>query len=262
MVYQCVASRINTKNKHMKKIIYLLSISFLMLQACSTSNNNSDNSNSIILCKRQLSGNAYFDYTYDGNKILTTKFNGLLLFKYYYTGDLITKVESYDGNELSITSIFTYNNNNQLISEVGLRYLPEPSGYRRTFSYNSNNTISTVEYSGTLSLQNTIIQTGTITLINGEEAISSNLNIETNTIFTRTKTYDDKNSPFKNILGADKLFLSSVFGFGGKRNPVSITNSYPTISNITINYQYNDQGYPLSQFSTNGNSTVSFQYFY
>jgi hypothetical protein len=236
------------------------------LQSCSSSSNNSDNVSSIELCKRQSWVNGYFDYTYDGNKILTTTSGGQLAFKYFYTGDLITKVESYASNELIRSTIFTYNNK-QLITEVALFYLtdvlePDSSGYRRTFSYNSNNTISNVEYVGTLSLQNTIIRTGTITLINGEEAIRSYLQIENNTIYTTTKTFDDKNFPFKNVLGVDKIFPSSNVGFAGRKyNVISVNYNNPS-SAYNYNYQYNDQGYPISQVSTNGSTSSSCQYFY
>jgi hypothetical protein len=246
----------------MKKIFYLLSITFLLLQSCSSSSNNSENVSSIVLCKRQSWVNGYFDYTYDGNKILTATYGGQLAFKYFYTGDLITKVEDYDSNELIRATIFTYNNNKQLITEVALYYLPETLGFRRTFSYNSSNTISTVEYVGTLSLQNTIIRTGTITLINGEEAIRSFLQIENNTIYTTTKTFDDKNFPFKNVLGVDKIFPSSNVGFAGRKyNVISVNYNNPS-SAYNYNYQYNDQGYPISQVSTNGSTSSSCQYFY
>jgi hypothetical protein len=226
-----------------------------MLQACSSggSNNNNNNSNSIVLCKKMSWASGSFDYTYDGNRILMATSGGEVVLKYYYTGDLITKVEDYDSNELARRLTFSYNNINQLDSEEVVYYLPDPSNptYTKTdYTYNSNNTISFIEYTGVPGSYS-VFTNGTITLVNNEE------NVYQDNFQTITMTYDNKNSPFKNVLGVDKLFPTSQIGFGGRySNPITV--NFSNNSTNTYQYQYNEQDYPISCVS--GQS--SYHYFY
>ena len=235
----------------MKKIISLFCITFLFLQACS-SESSDNNENSIILCKHKVFSNgSSWDYSYDGNKILMVKTGNSILLKYYYTGDLITKVENYDSNEIVRRITFSYNNINQLISEENVYYLPDLTYNKTDYIHNSNNTISFIQYTGAPGSYS-VFTSGTIILVNNEE------NIYQDNFQTITMTYDNKNSPFKNVLGVDKLFPTSQVGFGGRySNPVSVNFSNSNSSN-TYQYQYNQQGYPISQIV----GTSSCQYYY
>ncbi len=232
-----------------------------MLQSCS-SGTDSNNDSSNILCKKQVLGTFVFDYIYNGNKIERTIANGQLAKRYYYTGDLITKIEDYIDNQLRITTTLTYNNN-QLITQLTIIY-PDPatpyepqSGLKTNYTYNLNNTISFVKYSGTPSVQNIIQSTGLITLINGE--INT---VQENNSGTKTHTYDKQNSPFKNVLGANKLipypFTPCDFS-SREHNLISITS--PNI-NLTYSYQYNNQGYPISRIQNSGNNAIVSKYYY
>ena len=241
----------------MKKIIYVLSITFLMLQACSSGNSeNANNGNSIILCKHKVFSNgSSWDYSYEGNKISMVKTGNSVILKYFYTGDVITKVENYDLNEIiGNRTSFSYNNINQLVSEEVVYYLPDPTNptYTKTdYTYNSNNTISFIQYTGVPGSYS-VFTSGTIILVNNEE------NVRQDNFQTITMTYDNKNSPFKNVLGVDKLFPTSQVGFGGRySNPVTVNFSNNN-STSTYQYQYNQQGYPISQIV----GTSSCQYYY
>lgn len=235
----------------MKKIIFLFCITFLFLQACS-SESSDNNENSIILCKHKVFSNgSSWDYSYDGNKILMVKTGNSILLKYYYTGDLITKVENYDSNEIVRRITFSYNNINQLISEEAVHYLPDLTYNKTDYIHNSNNTISFIQYTGAPGSYS-VFTSGTIILVNNEE------NVRQDNFQTITMTYDNKNSPFKNVLGVDKLFPTSQVGFGGRySNPVSVNFSNSNSAN-TYQYQYNQQGYPISQIV----GTSSCQYYY
>jgi YD repeat-containing protein len=254
----------------MKKLIFLLSTIFLLLQACSSGNNdNANNGNSIILCKHKVFSNgSAFDYLYDGNKILMVSCGGEVVLKYYYTGDLITKVETFDTNQLATRTTYNYNSANQLINENSVNYLPDPNnpeGSKTDYSYNSNNTISFINYFGLSGTQYTINSSGTIILNNGEiTTVNENFQSNVPNTSTMTRTYDNKNSPFKNILGINKILTRD--GAGGSfqsklNNPITIgfTNNI-----ISYSYQYNEQGYPVSEHITNSNSssTSSCQYYY
>ena len=228
----------------MKKLIYLLSVTFLLLQSCSSGEDSSSGS-SVILCKKMGPGNFTIDYVYNGNKIEKTMINDQILRKYYYTGNLISKVEDYIDNQLRVISTFTYNNN-QLISHLIIDY-PDPAdpfepiyAQKTDFTHNSNNTISYEIYSGTPTEQSKLQTNGTIT----------------------NYTYDNKNSPFKNVLGVDKIipYPFTQCDFDSKKHNLISKNSSDG-SSWSLNYQYNNQDYPIS--SVYDNTSVSpRQYFY
>lgn len=246
----------------MKKIFLLLSIALLILQSCS-SGDESNSGSSAILCKKIVQGGSTFDYVYNGNKIEKIMFGGQTIRKYYYTGDLITKVEDIIDNQVRIISTFTYSNN-KLVSHLSIVY-PDPAdpfdpiyAQKTDFTHNSNNTISYEIYSGTPEEQSTLENNGTITLINGEIGIVEN-NLGTITNYT----YDNKNSPFKNVLGVDKVIPSpfTQCDFNSKKyNQISKTSNDGSTS-YSLSYQYNDIDYPISNVIVNG-STSPVQYYY
>ena len=247
-----------------------MSITFLLLQSCTSGNNeNVNNGNSIILCKHKVFSNgSSWDYSYDGNKILMVKTGNSVILKYYYTGDLITKVETFDTNQIATRNTYIYNSANQLINEISVNYLPDPNnpaGNKTDYTYNSNNTISFIYYLG-LPGQYSIHSSGVIYLNNGE-ITSVNENYQNNVPNTSvmTRTYDNKNSPFKNILGINKILTRNGAGGGFQsriNNPITI--GFTNNNLISYSYQYNEQGYPVSEYVTNSNSssTSSCQYYY
>ena len=107
----------------MKKLIYLLSVTFLLLQSCSSGEDSSSGS-SVILCKKMGPGNFTIDYVYNGNKIEKTMINDQILRKYYYTGNLISKVEDYIDNQVRVISTFTYNNNQLILLNLFMHKKP------------------------------------------------------------------------------------------------------------------------------------------
>ena len=247
----------------MKKLIYLLSVTFLMLQSCSSGEDSSSGS-SAILCKKMVLGNFAIDYVYNGNKIEKTMNNDQILRKYYYNGNLISKVEDYIDNQLRMISTYTYNNNNQLISHLSILYLDpadpfKPIYTRKTdFTHNSNNTIYYEIYSGTPTEQSTLEKNGTITLINGEIGT-----VENNSGTITNYTYDKKNSPFKNVLGVDKIipYPFTICDFDSKKfNLISKTSNDGSAS-FSLSYQYNNLDYPISKVIDNVSSSLV-QYYY
>ena len=243
----------------MKELIYILSVTILMLQSCSSGDSSSSGSSS-ILCKKQVNGTFVFDYIYNGNKMDRIIVNGQLNTKYYYTGDLITKNEGYIDNQLRWITTFTYDNgklSTRLLVDLNPDADPEiTSGLKTTYTYNSNNTISYEEYDVKATVQSTSSSTGIITLLNGQVVKSES------TYGTTLVTYDNKNSPFKNVTGFDKLMPAFLYGVYQINNPITI--EYYDNSATTFYYQYNEQGYPISWYAINssGSSSNSTQYFY
>jgi hypothetical protein len=243
----------------MKKLIYLLGITLLLLQSCSSGDDSSICS-SAILCKKQVNGTFVFDYIYNGNKIERSMANGKLNRKYYYTGDMITKIEEYNNNQLRWITTFTYDNG-MLATRLFVDLNPDAdpnitSGDKTIYSYNSNNTISYDEFDGTATEQSKFSSTGIITLLNGQ-VVKNEAAYGTTLV-----TYDNKNSPFKNVTGFDKLMPAFLYGVYQINNPITI-KYYDNIIN-TFYYEYNEQGYPISWYAINssGSSTNSTQYFY
>ncbi|MFZ4672212.1 MAG: hypothetical protein ACOYLT_09395 [Flavobacterium sp.] len=253
----------------MKKILYLFSISFLMLQSCSSDDNNSSNSTSVLVKKIiETSPDGVFTtiFTYNGNKIADATFSvtGSIAStgSFTYTGDLITKVDIFDNtNTLVGRSIYNYNLDNKLASFVVLNYAND-SGRRATYTYNSDGTISSSEYEGDLTSQTTLNETKTIIFNNGEvSSLVENIGSITE---TNSFTYDNKNSPFKNVLGSDKLSYA-VFGTLTSEinhNLIKMDTSIGT-SNFVSNWQYtyNSNDYPTLKSSVeNPNETKQFFY--
>ena len=237
----------------MKKLIYLLSVTFLLLQSCS-SGDDSNSGSSAILCKKMVEGTSVTDFTYDGNKMDRVMFNGQLVAKYYYTGDFITKHEIYRDNQLILINTYRYVNDKES-TRIDV-YLDGSITYRKTiYTYNSDDTVSFEEYSGTATEQNILNATGIITLLNGQV-----VKIEAHHGITLV-TYDNKKSPWKNVTGFDKLIPTPNFVTQGNNNVVTI--KYPNFPISTYYYQYNDQGYPIIMYTNSSNPPVNpVQYYY
>lgn len=244
----------------MKKILYLLSFSFLILQSCS-SGDGSNNDSSAILCKKQVNGSLVFDYIYNGNKMDRVIVNGQLNRKYYYNGDYITKIEEYNDNQLRWITTYTYDNG-KLATRLFIDLNPEPdsnitSGIKTFYTYISDDIISYENYFGTATDQDTFSSMGKITLLNGQ--VIQNEGTDGITLVT----YDNKNSPFKNVTGFDKLNPSNNVVIQGNNNVITIQR--PNNQIITYYYQFNEQGYPLTSnyaIGTSGSSSNTIQYFY
>jgi hypothetical protein len=225
-----------------------------MLQSCS-SGDGSNSGSSAILCKKMVVGTFVFDYIYNGNKIDRSMVNGQLYEKYYYTGDLITKKEVYFDNQLRLIITYTYDNGKlatRLFVDLNPDLDPSITEAKKTiYTYNSNDTVSYEEYSGTASDQNTFSGTGIITLLNGQVIKSETPNGIT------LITYDDKNYPWKNVTGFDKLIASNNVVIQGNNNVITI--QYPNNQINTNYYEYNDQGYPIISY-TNPSNPVQYYY--
>ena len=253
----------------MKKIIYFISLLVLSLQSCSSSDDNNDINSSSILIKKKIEttpdGTFTSIYNYNNNKLVKiTLNNGVRIANYFYSGDLIDRVEVKDNNNNLISKItYNYNSNNQIISYIELNYISN-TGDRGVFTYNSNGTISCTEYEGDLNLQNNQVLTKTITL-NNDEVSSLSINYGSSNEITNF-TYDNKNTPDKNILGIDKISYALIGKFTCEINHNIL--QYTTSGNgynyqYDYQYTYNSEGYPISRTETSGSNSDSYiEYFY
>jgi hypothetical protein len=259
----------------MKKIICLTFVLSLFILSCS-SNESNDNSNSgVVLLRKLISSNSQGTVTtnlnYNGNKIVNaTSSNGTENI-YTYTGDLITKTETYNNNVLFRSVLYSYNSQNELISGVELNHNTNV-GTKTILTYNSNGTITYNMYDGDLISQTLLWGTYTATIINGEITSFK----DENTNFVETCNFDSKNTPMKNVLGTEKLSISIGSGtyrniIGKFHNLVEQKTTPQTGSQYifrSIQYTYNSDDYPTTgsrtTYSSNGaiSDVTNVLYFY
>jgi hypothetical protein len=265
----------------MKKII---SLTFLLFILSCTSNDNQASTDTGLLCnkkvKKDVNGNLISEtnFTYDGNKLvkaIETYTSGSGELKFYYTGDLITKVDYYYNNTLTSTNSITYNSQQNPIQRVLLDYTSN-TGTKYVYNYNTDLLITGSEYRGDLTSQNQLYSnfTKTYTKTNGEITSYNEINtlISGGTGYRKTNNYfyDSKNNYMKNVLGYGKITIL-IGNFSDPYNQENYCNQNvtqlqtsnntfgSTPRNIVTLYTYNSNNYPISETQTiySGGSTTS-----
>jgi hypothetical protein len=229
------------------KIVILSLLGLIFFNSCSSDSNSSNQTSqnldpNTILPKKVIidnySGSTIYEIFYDQNKINYIKCvlednNQLIEFKinFIYNGNLISQITFIDmstGNVLD-DEVFTYQNN-QLI-QIG----STQDGVLYNYMYNSNGVITETSPNSQ--------DTTTYTISNG--LVVSYIGNATN----QTLSYYNNSSysPYKNILGIDKIyfipnrsFLSDLFLF--PKNIRSIRGSFT----YRYTYTYNNILFPTS----------------
>lgn len=242
----------------MKKVLLLAGATALfMMTSCSSSDNSDNNSNSgSVLVKKTIetdeSGDQYIsNYNYDGNKLTTVTHNDGTKEVVTYTGDKISKIEYFEGTTLYQEDDYAYNTSGQLAT-LTMLFFDEDWGDRTVFSYNSDDTIDVQNYIGDTESQTQLDQTGVITMHNG------NVVSFVADGYTTTYTFDDKNSPFKNVTGF--AVTNIAYQEGGVNNILTYHDSF---DNSQTTYTYNSQNYPATSVETDDDGDVySIEYTY
>ena len=104
--------------------------------------------------------------------------------------------------------------------------------------------------------QTNLDQTGVITFLNGE--ISQ---IATSDGNTDDYTYDNKNNPFKNVLGYNKIYFTDALTDGVVNNVVTMTSSSTGGSYVNTN-TYNANDFIHTSESVSNVETISSEFFY
>jgi hypothetical protein len=231
----------------MKRLFYLLSITFLILQSCSS--DSSDNSNNFIgvkLIQVQFSNGQISTFSYNGNKLFKINNSSGGFQKCSYEGEFIRLIESYNSvNDLISTTEHFYNNNKLIRTK---QYNPNGSFYgERNYSYNSDSTIILNEV--TYNNGNLIEDRNIKLYLNSQGNIYKQHDLSNGNI--TNFLYDNKNSPYKNITG----YCNLMFEFN---NVIQISDNSST-SNYS--YQYNSENYPISKLNTNiPSETITYSY--
>ncbi|TDL99900.1 MAG: hypothetical protein C4K58_01230 [Flavobacteriaceae bacterium] len=252
----------------MKKIFALFAIALLSFTSCKNDEGEIQTppSSSTILPtkisfinKEDQAGSTKI--IYNGNKIVDATHADLSRTVYSYTGDLITQITEYDSTgKISFKDFYTYQNgklsenNHQSIDSIGAI----KSKKRETYTYNSDGTILLESYSidPTTNVE-TKDDHGTEVLTRYNGNIIKWVHISSHTYsgktYTHTTTYDykydDKKSPFANVIGFDAL----IDVFSDRNNLVSETETteekvdgiVTSTRTETVDYanQYNENGF-------------------
>lgn len=244
----------------MKKTLILLFFAISLVSCSSGSDSDSSSATGVLLTKIVLeseTGNRTTTYVYDGNKMNTIS-NGSTVSHFYYSGNLVTNVESFYNNQLISLFTFDYNNAGKLVQST-LESFSNDLVIRDTFIYNDDNTISVNEY-GTFEGGPETLQTQKYFLDSEGEIIRIE-KYDTSGTAVSLYTYDSKNNPFKNVIGFDKLF--NIMSLGIKHNTVTTLETDfegSTISNTSKTIVYNAQDFPKTmQFE--GDTNVEHYYY-
>lgn len=251
----------------MKKIAIVFSALILILTSCSSDDESNSNQN-LILLKKSISTSSSgavntINYAYEGNKIISATSNSSKI-NYFYTGNLITKIEVTNLDEVVTDRfLYVYDSLQRLIQKSSLS-ITTNNGAREILQYNSDSSISFNDYSGDLISQTELFGTGKY-FFNGNNKIKEEYTFANdNQTVIRTFEYDDKNSPFKNVLNMIYFlnFTSNNFNI-----VFSVTKINGEIQSTGISqYSYNSNNFPITESTTSTNgtfpTTVTTQYFY
>ena len=259
----------------MKKIILLLSVVALILYSCNTDDTTTPvapvNTANILVKKIVTTSvddpdsNGTSIFTYSGLKLAGIQVVGVGKSLFYYTGDLITKIEAFEGTSVVERELFTYNSNGKLI-EYRDQSLVDNLEHKYLYVYNSDGSVSYTDNFG---------------IINNTNPNSSGVNIYTNNELssrsfsnqTDSYVYDNKNSPFKNITGLSNLLTLREFAddylvfFGKDKNVIKVTDNSDQTIGVFCTYTYNSNNFPSAatkriNFPPIQSTTLNVEYFY
>jgi hypothetical protein len=233
----------------MKKIIYLLSVTFLLLQSCSSG---SDSNNPAIQgkLKKITSSNYNINYNYDANNLIgyDESIGNNITAKHTFTRDSNNKIVSYTFNSIQsntqITTNYTRDSNGKILSSITKYVGATNPNETRTYSY-TGSLISQISASD--GSKNRFSYDNSGNLIKME-----NLAVNSNQWITfATMIYDSKINP---LPYEDINPMYSIFTC---HNNI-ISNIYANGLQYTTSYVYNSQNMPVSAISQG----VQVNYFY
>lgn len=238
----------------MKNLIYSLFtilLSGVLLTSCNRSEEEqvSTPANTGILPKKTTNTRAgsstmvEVTYTYDGTKLkeinISPQFD-VSKVKFTYTGDNITKIESFIG-----TAFNPYSN-------VDLVYSGDKLIKAGTteYTYNSDGTVE--GKIGGVTAKRYTMSAGNIVK---EETVYNGVASEI------TYTYDSKKNIHRNITGLNKIFNLEGLVWNliqvNENNPLSALGQNGNTTNKTWTYEYNADQYPVKSVGTVGNQTTT-----
>ncbi|GEJ45068.1 hypothetical protein [Chryseobacterium sp. ON_d1] len=205
----------------MKKILLCGSIALFTLSCYSSDDtpfDNSDPSNqNVILPTKMTKDGIVMKINYNGTKIISmiNNINHGQRIEFTYTDDYVTGIKNYENNVLESMVEYTYNSG-RMATAVTKEYSTSGTVQNTvtfTYTYTSNSEINVKRQTNSGAAGSSTINS-VFTYNNGN--MVSNIGTGTGTVngntvsYTEkeTYTYTDKNYPFKNVKGFDKIIFN------------------------------------------------------
>jgi hypothetical protein len=245
----------------MKKVLFLMALSGLLFTSCSSSDSSPTVESDVLMTKSIATYDSgapiTTTYTYNGKKIQKAMASDGYYEKFFYTGDLLTRIEYYDDLDVMIyKETYVYNSSNQLVNYAWIE-ITNDYGTRELYTHNSNGTISVTKLYGDATVQNNFSDSGTIYFVNGDVSM---IDLDSEGMYMYS--YDAKNSPFKNITGIDKVNFTDGDPTGVFHNIQTESHDGFPLATIAYAFTYNGQNFPLTKDWNDGGHPISVQYFY
>lgn len=259
----------------MKKLLSLFSAIALILSSCSSDSNDESIPTPVLVTKiieEYNSVTTIREFTYDGAKLVTETISGGLKKYYTYNGNLITHIVTKDNNEAITSEMFLeYYSNNKIKSKIVRNYdasNPNIAGFKTLYNHSTDNVVSGVVYYGTITDQNNFSYNFKIYYNSNNQIFRhEDLNIDNEVIQQYSFNYDNKNSPYKNIIGYQGFIFGDSWSHIGNNNTLEIRDMFAndfTDHSYLHSYDYNTLDYPLTRRSENQYfiGAKEYQYFY
>lgn len=246
----------------MKLLLYLFSISLLVFTSCSKDDDKPDAASFVLVNKKVYTQADTSNevktsqFIYNGNKIVSIVDNDGSKTSFTYTGDLITKTERKDENDVFLSSSEYIYENGKLSTFIE----------KRPFYSNYNKTLYTYTADGVVFCETFYINSKTGVVSDKSEIYKYTFsagNLIKRERYGRVVSYeyDTKSNPLKNITGIglllDKEFEVSI------NNVVKIVEFYQSPLIFTCTYVYDENNFPTEQKTfTNGSLTAVDKYSY
>ena len=253
--------KMKIKNLNFKN--FAVAILAIIFASCSSSENTADNTptpTQYILPRKISSGSKVTIINYNGNKLTESSNSPTKKNVTTYTGDFITRQESFLNGVSDRVESFTYENGK--LKTFYKKEISNVSEYTTTYTHNATD-ITFIEKAKDVNTNiETTSNTGQIFITNGNitKTISTRINGTATYVSTTTFEYDSKNNATINILGFN-LFINDQ-QLCSKNNYTKITTlAESTLNGIiqpsdtyitTVSLAYNPNNYVIERESFRG----------
>lgn len=217
----------------------------------------------VLSAGEEAGGNSYEQYVeYEGNKLRTIADENGYVFKYFYRGDFIVRIEAVDEDGKLDVVLDYYYDGDRMISRVE-RGDDAEFYYTTHYTHNSDGTVS---YQSIITdvVSGKIIDSGTFgkqTFLNGN--LIKDVGFEDGDEKTEVYEYDDESNPFRNVRGVDRI-LGDKSNIEARNNVVKKTYILKSAQEVYVatesySYKYGANGYPIEMngvFESQGNVSV------
>ena len=244
----------------MKKLIYIILASSLLISCSSNSSNNDANNTGLLIKSMKLNNDNPTLYNYYGSKLSNILYFDGSTSTFTYSGDLIIKEQNNGTNGSNY--VYTYNYLNDVLNSSTSNIFAAPStnyNYVHTYTYNSDGSL-TATVTGTYSNSGNTQSSNSKHILyfsQGNCVKIENYNSSNILTGSSTYTYDTKNNPYKNVTGYYSLHAFNGFSINNQ-----ITETHKNAQGVTdviyqTSYQYNSQNFPISNTTTSTNYSIN-----